>query len=253
MKSEIVSKGTTLVVFTIFISVVGLLFAAGAKNVAVTANPNSLNFGNVEIGGTAKILSFETRHDADHQLTCKASLLPGSATQFVVAPDRQSIEQFDGGRFDVQLIASGTAGAVQGTVSIACGQAAASVSLSGTLVAAAKPNLFFLGTSPQISVSNGVATVTADIRNSGNVGTNPCKMSVRVDGAAVTSFVAGFDNVDIPALGPFQDAANNSTSKVVKFQTNLTGDHTVQVQLDSDNQNIEINESDNTQSRVVRF
>ena len=110
----------------------------------------------------------------------------------------------------------------------------------------AAPDLTYVGTSPGVSGLTTPINIRVNVINNSPDPTVACKGNILVDGAVAKVF-------DIPALaGNATQTTTGANQKVIDLTVPTTvGTHSVEVNLDSDNQNKESNESNNQRTRSI--
>lgn len=113
-------------------------------------------------------------------------------------------------------------------------------------VCEAAPDLTYVGVGPLVSDQNGSIFIRVNVINDSPDPAVACKGNILIDGAIAKVF-------DIPALaGNATQATTGANQKVIDLTVPSTvGSHTVEINLDSDNQNKESDENNNKATRSV--
>jgi hypothetical protein len=203
--------------------------------------PSSLSFGDVQLG-EVKTLRFVVRNLLTTPLVVNITQPPNffsasPAGQITLNPREMRAVDVAYPRPPQQFC-----DASPGSLTVTAGSERAAVSLSGRLIC---PELSVVGVGPVLSLQGDRILAKFSVINTGTVPSNPCTGQVLLDGAVVQNFA-------IPALTTL--ASGSGAQKNFEFLLPATrrGAHTVEVRVDTDNQNKEGREGDhNRKSNTI--
>lgn len=216
----------------------GALRAADAQ---FAVAPSSLAFGDVQLGEVKK-LKFVVRNLLTTSLVVNITHSPNffsasPAGQVTLGPREMKAVDAAYPRPPQQICSASS-----GLVTVTAGSERATVSLSGKLICA---ELQVVGIGPVLSLQDGRILAKFGVINSGTIPSNKCTGQLLLDGAVVQQF-------EIPSFTTLASSTSGAQKAFQLLVPATRGAHTVEVRIDTDNQNKEGREGDdNRQSRTI--